>query len=357
MRSGAIDQGQQITDDLLKEYEAKIAKEYRKAVTETMEKLNDYMRRFEIKDATWRRRVADPNDKATAADYAAWRQQQIMVGRNWAALVRELSGDYHNSNVTARKFVEQMRSGVYAENMNFGTFEIERAAKIETSFSLYSRDAVEKILRENPELLPPPGKQMKAKLAAGKDIAWQEGQIQSVTLQSILQGESIPEMTKRIAREMGDANHKATIRYARTAATSAMNAGRQDAYHRAVELGVQMQREWRAVWDSRTRYSHRQLDGQLRDIDEPFDSPLGPIMYPGDPDADPANTYNCRCRLSARVKGLEPQARKYRSNLIEGKTYEEWKNSHEERSNPLERPERIAEAMKWRTINELYRGK
>ena len=349
------DEGQQLTDELLKEYEAKISEEYRKAVVEVQAKLDDYLRRFAIKDEAWKRMVS--SGEKTAQEYAAWRQQQIMVGRNWEKLRDELAEDYHNANVTARKLVEQMRAGVYAENVNFGTFEVEKAARIDSSFTLYNREAVEKILREQPELLQPPGKQMREKLAAREDIAWQEGQIQSVTLQSILQGESIPSMTKRIAREMGDANHKATIRYARTACTCAENAGRQDAYHRAEELGVDMQREWRSVWDGRTRYSHRQLDGQVRGIDEPFDSPLGPIMFPGDPNADPANVWNCRCRTSARVNGLEPRARKYRSDNIEGETYEEWKNSHEERTDPIEKQERIAEAMKWRTINELYKGR
>lgn len=349
------DKGRQLTDVLLKEYEAKISKEYRKAVAEAQAKLDDYLRRFKIKDEAWQRMVS--SGEKTAKEYAAWRQQQIMVGRNWEKLKDELSEDYHNANVTARKLVEQMRAGVYAENVNFGTFEVEKAARIDSSFTLYNRETVEKIIREQPEILPPPGPQMKAKLAAGKDIAWQAGQIQSVTLQSVLQGESIPNMTKRIAREMGDANHKATIRYARTACTCAENAGRQDAYHRAEELGVDMQREWRAVWDGRTRYEHRQLDGQVRGVDEPFEVDGYKIMFPGDPSAPGFLVWNCRCRTNARVKGLDPRARKYRSNDIEGKTYDEWKNSHEERSNPLERPERIAEAMKWRTINELYKGK
>lgn len=349
------DYGHEQTDELIAELEKKIAREYRKAVKEAQEKLDDYLRRFEIKDEAWKRMVS--SGEKTAQEYAAWRQQQIMVGRNWEKLKDELAEDYHNANVTARKLVEQMRAGVYAENVNFGTFEVESAAKIDSSFTLYNREAVEKILRENPDLLPAPGKSMKEKIAAGKDVAWQEGQIQSVTLQSILQGEGIPNMTKRIAREMGDANHKATIRYARTACTCAENAGRQDAYHRAEELGVDMQREWRAVWDGRTRYEHRQLDGQIRGIEEPFEVDGYKIMFPGDPSAPGFLVWNCRCRTSARVKGLEPRARKYRSNDIEGKTYEEWKNSHEERSNPIERPEKIAEAMKWRTINELYKGK
>ena len=46
------------------------------------------------------------------------------------------------------------------------------------------------------------------------------------------------------------------------------------------------------------------LDGQLADVDKPFHSELGDIMYPGDPEADPANVYNCRCTLAAKVLGF-----------------------------------------------------
>ena len=55
---------------------------------------------------------------------------------------------------------------------------------------------------------------------------------------------------------------------------------------------------------SLTREEHLELDGQEREIDEPFENSLGEIMYPGDPDADPANVYNCRCTLVTRVLGF-----------------------------------------------------
>ena len=51
----------------------------------------------------------------------------------------------------------------------------------------------------------------------------------------------------------------------------------------------------------RTAHAHRLLDGQLADVDKPFKSELGDIMYPGDPTADPSNVYNCRCTIAAKV--------------------------------------------------------
>ena len=78
-----------------------------------------------------------------------------------------------------------------------------------------------------------------------------------------------------------------------------------DSYQRATESGIIIKREWIATSDSRTRDWHAELDGQLADVDEPFENSIGLIMYPGDPSADGANVYNCRCTLGAKVVGFK----------------------------------------------------
>lgn len=350
------DRGHEITDELIAEMEKKIRREYQRAVEDAAKKLEDYFRRFEIKDEIWRKKVVE--GKKTAEEYKKWRMGQIAVGKRWEAMRDQLAEDLHNANQIARSVVEGYRPEVYALNHDYGTYEVETRGNLDTSYTLYNREAVERILRENPDLLPPPGKQMKASLAAGKDIAWQAGQIQSVTVQAILQGESIPNFAKRIAQEMGETNHKATIRYARTAMTGAENAGRADAYRRAEGMGIDMEQQWRAIVDMRTRHEHRQLDGQKRRVGEPFEVDGYKIMYPGDPEAPGHLIWNCRCGLRGVVKGLEPRAIKYRSlEKIEGMTYEEWRESKVEKPHRITKQEEIAEAMKRRYVNEDYRAK
>ena len=118
-----------------------------------------------------------------------------------------------------------------------------------------------------------------------------------------MQGESIPDISKRLTH-VTEMNLTSAIRNARTATTSAENRGRMDSYHRAQDMGVQIVKVWMATNDERTREEHLELDGQEREIDEPFENSIGKIMYPGDPDADPANVYNCRCTLVTRVVGF-----------------------------------------------------
>lgn len=346
------DRGHELTDELLEKMEKKIRKEYQQAVKDVQEKLDDYLRRFAVKDELWRKNVE--NGKKTAEEYKKWRMGQIMVGKRWEEMRDTLAQDLHNANAVARSVIEGYRPEVYAINHNFATYEVEMGAKLDTSYTLYNRQAVERIMRENPDLLPPPGRKMKASLAAGKDIAWQEGQIQSVVMQSILQGESIPNMAKRIAETMGETNHKATIRYARTAVTGAENAGRRDAFERAERMGIDMEQEWRATLDMRTRHSHRQLDGERRPVGEAFSNGC---EYPGDPSGPAEEIWNCRCSIRGIVAGLEPQARKYRSlEDLEGMSYDEWRESKVEKPHRITKQEEIAEIMRRRYVNEDYRS-
>ena len=298
------DVGHQETEAIIKDLEKKVTKEYARAAKEMQAKLDDYFRRFEIKDEKWRQMVKAGTK--TADEYAEWRKGQLLVGRRWATMRDSLAADLHNSNLIARGMIAGRMPETYAINHNWGTFNVEQAGRVDTSYTLYNRDAVERILRDEPDLLKPPGPQMKKTfadwetyintgidshitpetkkafdklLAQGMDIRWQKGQIQSVVVQSILQGESIPNMARRIARTMGEINQKASIRYARTAMTSAQNAGRHDAYKRAQDMGVMMAQEWIASLDNRTRHAHRQLDGQTVGVDDAFRVDGYDILY------------------------------------------------------------------------------
>lgn len=345
------DRAHRETDKLIEEVEKRTRELYAQASKEVQEKLDDYLRRLEVKDRIWQQNVED--GKATLEEWQQWRRGQIMAGYRWEALQNQLAEDLHNTNVIARDIVNSARCEAYALNMNYATWRVERAARVNTSFTLYSRESVERILKDQPELLPPPGKQMKKRLAAGLDVAWQKGQIQSVVAQAIVQGESIPNMAKRIARTMGESNHKSTIRYARTAMTGAQNAGRMDAYHRAEGLGIEMQRQWVATLDERTRYEHRQLDGQTAALDEPFRVDGYEIMFPGDPAADGEMIWNCRCTLIPSIKGVSNNLE--RRSLADIGDYNAWKENHIAESHPITKQEDIGEGMKWRTINEDYR--
>jgi SPP1 gp7 family putative phage head morphogenesis protein len=230
-------------------------------------------------------------------------------------------------------------------------FQTEQLSGVSTSFALYDRETVERLIRDEPELLQPPGREVKKTFAefdaykrgeavsldkatekkfkklikANRDIRWQKGELQSAALQAVLQGESIPHFASRIAKELPVKNEAAAVRYARTAMTAAQNAGRVGSYKRARDLGIDVSEQWLAVHDSTTRNSHRRLDGEIRPIGERFSNGL---MYPGDPSGKASEVWNCRCTLAPTLNGYGFGTDVKPAGKIDGKTYEEWKNEH-----------------------------
>ena len=334
------------TDRIIEQIEKEITEEYRIAHKEVTEKWKDYLRRFEIKDKKWREWVE--SGKRTKEEYTQWRKGQIMMSKRWEEMKDVLAEDYANTAEIADSIANGYRPEVYAINHNYTTYEIEQQSQLDTSYTLYSRESVERMYRDNPKLYHDPGKDNAAKLAKGEIKAWNKRKVQSVITQGILQGESIPQLTKRLERVTGDA-HAAAIRNARTMMTGTQNAGRIDAMDRAKDMGIPVRKQWLATLDTRTRIWHRELDGKIQDTDKPFENSVGKIMFPGDPDADGANTYNCRCTLLSAIKGFEIDASdinlRHNKNL-KGMTYEQWKNEKKSTSNPITLPEEKAKAIK-----------
>lgn len=89
---------------------------------------------------------------------------------------------------------------------------------------------------------------------------------------------------------------------ARTETIKVLNQARDEATRQTVDkygfAPDEVRRTWTAVQDARTRDTHADMDGQVRGLDEPFESPSGAtLMYPGDPEAPADEIINCRCTL------------------------------------------------------------
>lgn len=342
-----MDGGRRLTDKALKKLEKRIKKEYALAEKQIQERLNEHWRLFAQKDKARRRQLME--GKITHSEYIQWRAGQMTTGKRWEDMRDVLARDLHNTNQIAKSIANEYRPEVYAIGHNWTAYSIEKDIGFNTSFSLYNAEAVERIFRDNPQILPPPGKRMLKKIAEGKAIRWQAGQIQSVTMQSVLQGESIPDAARRISSTLAVKNMKSAIRYARTAINGAENAGRLDALRYAKDIGVDVAKQWFATLDDRTREAHRELDGQVVPLDEPFVNSIGEIMFPGDTEADDADNYwNCRCSMAGTVKGFDRNFKDLSIRNVDHfnyKNYDEWREG-KMKSQDIEKPLKIEERMK-----------
>ena len=325
-----MDYAHKKTDKELKLLEKRISDEYKRAVKETQKKLDKYLSDFAVKDKI--KQEALKNGEITQQEYNKWRLGQIMIGKRWEEMRDTLAEDYHNANKIAAAMTRDFTYDVYALNHNYGTFEAETGSLIDTSYTLYDRHTVERLIRDDPTLLPPPGKRVSKRIADGKDVLWNKQVIQSVMTQSILQGESIPKIAKRLSSAVGDKNMKSAIRNARTMTTGAENAGRVNSYKRAKDMGIDMEQEWIATLDKRTRHEHALLDGQKVEVGLPFEIAGYQLMYPGDPDAPPEMVYNCRCTLVGAVIGTRlariSAGKLERNSRLGSISYDEWEDNH-----------------------------
>ena len=231
-------------------------------------------------------------------------------------MVATMSDDLANSSGIAYSIINDYIPEAYAINYNWTAYLIEKNTQIDTVFSLFNESAIERLLRENPDLLP------KAELDIPKEKQWNKQKMTSAVMQSILQGEDVYQLATRLSA-ITDMNRNSAVRNARTMINSAENAGRRDQHARAVGMGIKVKNLWSATLDKRTRNSHRLIDGYIVEVGEQF--PNG-LEYPGDPNGRPEEIYNCRCFLRSIFPDQDFSSFE-RFSRLGNMSYAEWKNA------------------------------
>ena len=86
-------------------------------------------------------------------------------------------------------------------------------------------------------------------------------------------------------------------RLVRTEATAAANFATMESAT-TIFPKEQMQKEWIASFDDRTRSTHSEADGQIVMANDTFFVGGSQMMFPGDPSAPAAEVINCRCSIA-----------------------------------------------------------
>ena len=318
--------GQLETEAELKRLEAELEKTYKQARDEIQKKLDDYLKKFKVQEKEWRQKLNDGD--ITKAKFQKWYSNKVMNAERWVAMRDTLAEDLTNVNAIANNMVRDSMLNTFAINHNYGTFEIENGLNINTSYTLYDRDTVANLIKNDPDILKRPS------LDKNLDKRWNKKLFQSHITQGILQGESIDDLAKRVAFGTTKQDMNAAIRNARTSTTCAQNAGRTQSYQRAVNMGIELYQVWHAALDSRTRSSHRHMDGEkvkvIKGKQVKFSNGL---RYPGDPDGRAEEVWNCRCTLVTSFDENEDFTDiKDRANKLDEQSYDEWKNEHKQKS-------------------------
>ena len=167
-----MDYGHEQTDKDLKRLEKRIQKEYRQAAKEAEAELDLYLKKFKAKDEKMLERLKA--NEITEKEYLKWRTSEVAVGERWQAVREDLVSTYQNANKVASSMIQDNAYKAYADNFNFGTFEVEKGSGVNTAFTLYSKDAVKKLVKDDPTLLPSPGAKVSKAIREGKAKRWKE---------------------------------------------------------------------------------------------------------------------------------------------------------------------------------------
>lgn len=284
-----VDKAHSETDKILAQLEKQIKAEYNKAYKEVKRELTEIMNKLSLTpDMSPQQRLALMNKKDRLE-----------------SMIKQYSQSIKNANATAVNFINKDMSNVYKKNYNF------EADKL--GFSLIDDNVAKKLITKEASPFT------KLAIDEAKDKNAIIRKLTSEMTTSVLKGESIPQMARRI-RGIMENNLADSVRIARTETTRVENSARMDVGKEGEKLGFKMYKEWVATSDDRTRPEHASADGQRVPINEPFIVGGEKLMYPGDYSlgASPWNTINCRCTVvNITEKTYEPQDKEEKVEFLE----------------------------------------
>lgn len=134
----------------------------------------------------------------------------------------------------------------------------------------------------------------------GEDVDKLKKRIANNISRGIASADSYQNIARNIANDSNVGFNRA-MRIARTEGHRVHQQAAFDAQHVAKDKGADVVKQWNSVLDGRVRTTHRKLDGQLREVDEPFEMDGKKAMHPsgfGRPEED----INCRCVMLQRAR-------------------------------------------------------
>ena len=232
------------------------------------------------------------------------------------------------------------------ENNFFGTLYDLQGQGIPLIFPFSQEDAVQAI-------------QIDSKISKGlyqrmgEDTDQLKKSIRSEISRGISNGSSWNMIAGEIAFGMSSPFMKAYTRAIGIVRTEGHRVQQESALHcqqRAREKGADVVKQWDSTLDNLTRPHHRELDGQVRETDEPFEVAGKKAMYPGG-FGDPSEDCNCRCCLLQRARWALSEEEYYtkwdgdKNELVtvKARTYNEFK-------------EKVREALKKQKSSEIMLG-
>lgn len=334
-----MDKGHKFTDKEIERLENALKRQYGKTNKKVTQILSDYLKQYESTIEGYQELVE--SGAMTEEQYEDAVYMLITTGNEWVQTEDEILTEYVKSDVSAMEMVGASMITVYLYNHLYKSgrmnsragakfpfdFEMPKVFKDKDNpFAIITDLLNGKVLRR---MLPPPNPDK------FKDRLWHRVKLNSVIRQGIHKGKSVMDIAVSLEKVTG-MDIMASIRATRTACTFAENSGKLDAMTAFRDkYGIGVKKMWYSTLDERTRTSHRDMHGETRELEEAFSNDL---MFPGDPEGEPSEVYNCRCTMLEVIEGLSLDI----DDAPNGKSHDEWVNE-EPKSKPYPIPKKYRE--------------
>ena len=230
-------------------------------------------------------------------------------------IVRNISAEIANTSETARRIIDGVRLNVYDINYRGALSGVDNQLGFGVDWTIYYRNQLRVILSgewqpfekvEAREIFV--RSQMDISRGYVRERAFGRlgddriivTRLQNELAKSVILGESAQQIATRI-KKVGEMSRRQAVTIARTEIMRVANQGRMLGFTQAYnDYGIEMQKQWIATLDNKTRDSHAHMHLERAELDEKFTNGL---MQPGG-DGPPEEVINCRCIVVSVLKEL-----------------------------------------------------
>lgn len=230
-----------------------------------------------------------------------------------------LSQDYRE----VAKAIKQSQQNIYIEKYMMSLFLYEVASQTSMNFDIPTAQTIQTAIEQPIEFI-----KLVPTLQKHRDDTLKR--IRMHITQGIMSGEGYSKIAKALRDDLGMAKAQ-SVRVARTETGRALSQAGLDSAMVAKDNGLDMKKRWYATKDTRTRDTHRHLDGTSVDIEDNFHSSgcVGPApkLFVGV--ASAKENINCRCKLLYYIDEdeLPTTMRTKEDGVIPFTNYREWEKN------------------------------
>lgn len=230
-----------------------------------------------------------------------------------------LSQDYRE----VAKAIKQSQQNVYIEKYMMSLFLYEVASQTSMNFDIPTAQTIQTAIEQPIEFI-----KLVPTLQKHRDDTLKR--IRMHITQGIMSGEGYSKIAKALRDDLGMAKAQ-SVRVARTETGRALSQAGLDSAMVAKDNGLDMKKRWYATKDTRTRDTHRHLDGTSVDIEDNFHSSgcVGPAPKLFIGVASAKENINCRCKLLYYIDEdeLPTTMRTKEDGVIPFTNYREWEKN------------------------------